>query len=117
MRRKNGAADPASSGTYIHPNGTVAYLKAADFILTPLQSWRSPATAAAYPIRWRIQIPRLALNIEVTTPVPNQELALPAVAYWEGLIHAAGTVADTPVTAHGYLELTGYQHPLTGMTQ
>jgi predicted secreted hydrolase len=117
MRLKNGQPDPASSGTWTRKDGTVVYLKAADFNLTPLESWKSPATAANYPIRWRIEIPRLHLTLEISTPLKNQELALPSLAYWEGLIHVTGSSAGAAVTGHGYLELTGYSAPLTGMAE
>jgi predicted secreted hydrolase len=117
MRLKNGHPDPASSGTFIPARGQPVYLKASDFILTPLDSWHSPATQAAYPIRWRVQIPRLKMDVQVSTPLDNQELALPGIVYWEGLIHASGTSGGAPVTGHGYLELTGYAATLTGLSQ
>jgi predicted secreted hydrolase len=112
MRLKNGQPDPASSGTFTRKDGTVLYLKAADFTLTPLESWKSPATAAHYPIRWRIEIPLLKLTLDVSTPLKDQELALPSLTYWEGLIHATGSAAGASVSGHGYLELTGYSQPL-----
>jgi predicted secreted hydrolase len=115
MRLKSGQADPASSGTWTRKDGTVVYLKAGDFTLTPLEWWRSGASRADYPIRWRMEIPRLNIDLEVSTPLKNQELALPSLAYWEGLIHAAGSAGGAPVTGHGYLELTGYSAALTGM--
>jgi len=112
MRLKNGQPDPASSGTWTRQDGTVLYLKADEFKLTPLESWSSPRTAANYPIRWRIEIPRIHLNVEVSTPLKNQELALPSLTYWEGLVRASGTIAAAAITGHGYLELTGYRQPL-----
>ena len=105
---KTASADPASSGTWTRKDGTVVYFKAGDFKLTPLESWKSRATPGNYPIRWRVEIPRLKLNLEISTPLKNQELALPTLAYWEGLIHATGSSAGAAVTGHGYLELTGY---------
>jgi len=108
MRLKNGQPDPASSGTWTHKDGTVVYLKAGDFHLTPLQWWKSAATAANYPIQWQIEIPRLRLDLQISTPLEDQELHFSTITYWEGLTHAAGAVAGLPVTGHGYLELTGY---------
>lgn len=95
----------------------MAYLKPGDFKLTPLAWWKSGATSGRYPIRWRIEIPGLDLNLLISTPLDNQELALPSLAYWEGLIHASGTADGAPVTGHGYLELTGYAAPLTGLRE
>ena len=114
MRLKNGQADPASSGTWTDRDGAVVYLKKDDFKLTPLEWWKSPATAGNYPIRWRVEIPRLKMDLDFTTPLKDQELALPSLVYWEGLIHAVGTVAGAPLTGHGYLELTGYSAALAG---
>jgi predicted secreted hydrolase len=115
MRLKSGQVDPASSGAFTRKDGTVLYLKAADFLLTPLESWKSRATATDYPIRWRVDIPRLNLNLDLSTPLKNQELALPSLTYWEGLIHAVGSSGGAAVTGHGYLELTGYGQPLSTM--
>ena len=39
------------------------------------------------------------------------------VAYWEGLIDLAGEQAGKPFRGHGYLELTGYAGPLTGLSK
>jgi predicted secreted hydrolase len=115
MRLKNGQADTASSGTFIPPNGIPVYLNASDFILTPLDWWHSAATHGAYPIRWRVQIPRLKMDLQVTTPLTDQELSLSTLAYWEGLIHVAGASGGAPVTGHGYLELTGYAATFTAL--
>jgi predicted secreted hydrolase len=114
MRLKSGEVDPASSGTWTRKDGTVVYLKADDLHLVALEWWKSGATAGNYPIRWRIEIPRLALDLEIRPPLKDQELALPSLAYWEGLIHATGTVGGAPTTGHGYLELTGYGTKLGG---
>jgi predicted secreted hydrolase len=93
----------------------VLYLKAGDFQPTPLQWWKSAATGANYPIRWRIEIPRLKLDLEISTPLEDQELHFSTITYWEGLTHVAGAAAGIPVTGHGYMELTGYGAALTGM--
>ena len=114
MRLTNGEADPASSGTWTQKDGRVVYLNVNDLKLTPLEFWKSGTTGGNYPVRWRVEIPRLGLSLEVSTPLKNQELALPSLAYWEGLIHTTGTVNGAAVTGHGYLELTGYAASLTG---
>jgi predicted secreted hydrolase len=117
MRLKNGQTDPASSGTLTQKDGTVLYLKQTDFNLTPVESWKSPVTSAKYPIQWHVEIPRLKLDLQVSTPLKNQELALSSIAYWEGLIHVTGSAAGAPVTGHGYLELTGYSAPLASLAK
>jgi predicted secreted hydrolase len=115
MRLKNGQVDPASSGTWTRKDGTVTYLKADDFTLTPQRWWKSVKTAANYPIGWRLEIPRLKVELNISTPMDDQELHFPAITYWEGLTHAMGTAGGVPVTGHGYMELTGYDTALTSM--
>jgi predicted secreted hydrolase len=117
MRLTNGQADPASSGTLTRPDGTVVYLGAGDFKLTPLDFWKSAATQGNYPIHWQVEIPTLGLTLEISTPLQNQELSFPGLIYWEGLIHATGRSAAAPVTGHGYLELTGYSPLLKPMSR
>jgi predicted secreted hydrolase len=92
------------------------FLQSSDFSLTPLaETWTSPITSAKYPIRWRVEIPRLGLSLEVSTPLKSQELSGAgkfAPNYWEGAISAAGHRGAGEVRAVGYLEMTGYDRPV-----
>jgi predicted secreted hydrolase len=116
IRKKDGTADPFSSATYIDSQGKSFHLRAGDFSLQPaMEIWKSSATAASYPIHWKIEIPGLNVHLEVSTPLPSQELAgqtnlLPA--YWEGAIAISGTRGRTPLSGVGYLEMTGYAQPV-----
>lgn len=116
LRRKDGTVDPFSAGTYVDAQGNKTTLKSADFILTPLSgTWTSSATHATYPIRWRIAIPKLALQLESRTLLANQELAGKTKLvpnYWEGAILLSGKRNDRPLTGVGYLEMTGYDRPI-----
>jgi predicted secreted hydrolase len=104
-----------SSGTLRLPNGETRHLPASSFTLTPLDHWTSDASGARYPVAWKIEIPLKQIVLHVTTPLKNQELRLAPVTYWEGAITAAGTHGGSPVTARGYLELTGYDAPLRAL--
>jgi predicted secreted hydrolase len=108
VRRADGAP-PFSSGTYVARDGRSRYLGAADFHLDPVASWKSPKTGAAYPIRWRISIPKLNLSIECAAAAPDQELAegKDGNTYWEGAVTYSGSVRGV-----GYLEMTGYASPV-----
>ena len=115
MRKRDGSSDPNSSGTFIFPNGESAHLTREDFELTPLAWWKSAATGGRYPLRWRLRIARLALDLEIATPLEKQELALESLAYWEGAIRVSGTRENRAVSGHGYMELTGYTAALPGL--
>jgi predicted secreted hydrolase len=116
LRRRDGTADPASSGTWIAADGTTHHLHADELKLTPVRWWQSKKTGGRYPIGWRIEVPALTLVAEISTPVEAQELVLQPISYWEGLIDARATRAGKPVTAHGYLELTGYAGEVVGLS-
>lgn len=116
MRLRDGGSDPFSSGTFVARDGTTRHLRRGDYQLTPTKFWTSKATGGRYPIAWELAVPALELRLTVTTPVQNQELVLQPIAYWEGLIDAAGTRAGQRLRAHGYLELTGYAGELVGLS-
>ncbi len=119
LRRKDGTADPFSSGTWRGPDGAVRHLRQADFTLTavPGKTWTSAASGGTYPQVWRIAVPSAGLELEVTPWLPDQELALEPVAYWEGAVEAAGTRHGNSVSAEGYLEMTGYSGSLEALKQ
>ena len=108
MRLANGQADPSSSGTWIAPDGTATHLRASDFQMTPVQSWKSKANGAQYPVGWRITLPGQAAEFTIRPAVEDQELSLGPLTYWEGSIDANGARDGKAVKGRGYLELTGY---------
>jgi len=116
LRRNDGSIDPYSAGTYVDAGGKTTHLHSTDFNLEPLgEKWTSPLTGAAYPIRWKISIPKLGIELEATTPLGSQELTgnlKPSPNYWEGAIALAGKRDAQPLSGAGYLEMTGYDHPV-----
>ena len=111
LRRKDGTVDRFSAGTFVDPSGRTTHLTVNDFSLTPGQIWISPETGGHYPIAWTIRVPRLGFESQLTTPLPQQELAGKIAAsppYWEGAIRVAGAMKSKPVQGVGYLEMTGY---------
>ena len=116
MRNKGGTVGAYSSGTFIAPDGTSTYLPLSDFSMPPAgQRWSSKATQADYPVSWHVSIPRLSIELDVTTPLASQELASKtelSPSYWEGAIDAKGTKNGTPYSGVGYLEMTGYARAL-----
>jgi predicted secreted hydrolase len=113
LRHRNGSIDPCSSGTYVDPQGRSTFLANRDFSLTPSgDNWTSAQTKATYPERWRVSIPKLQVQFEVTTPQRAQELVTTyGPSYWEGTIAVTGTRGSATLHGQGYLEMTGYAAP------
>ena len=112
LRRRDGSRDPHSSGTLTRADGRVIHLDSSDFTLTPSGPiYRSPSTAASYPVGWKVELARERVSLTVSTPLPAQELDfsdVTGVAYWEGLVDVSGSAGGAAVTGRGYLEMTGY---------
>jgi predicted secreted hydrolase len=107
LRKKDGTAGPASSGTLIGPSGETRSLSLADFAIEDAGEWRSPRSGARYPERWRLRIPSEDLDLEVRPLLADQELDV-SFRYWEGAVGLEGTHRGRPVQGRGYVELTGY---------
>ena len=108
--------DPLSAGTYIDAKGRPVHLQAGDFALLPKSEvWKSPVTGAAYPVQWHIVVSKLEIELEVTTPLRNQELtgnSRMVPNYWEGAIDLKGRRGSAAVAGVGYLEMTGYDRAI-----
>ncbi len=116
IRRKDGSIDPYSAGTFVDAHGNTTHLRRDEFTLESEGAvWVSPATRAAYPTHWKIAIPKLGMALESSTLLPSQELASPAgfvPAYWEGAVVLTGSKGRSRIDGVGYLEMTGYDHPI-----
>jgi predicted secreted hydrolase len=111
LRRADGSADPASSGTLVLSDGTTRHLSVADIHIDTGGTWTSPMSKAVYPNRWRLTIPSLDLALDLTPLLDQQELRTSGstqVTYWEGAVAVSGTTQGKPVKGRGYVELTGY---------
>jgi predicted secreted hydrolase len=116
IRRRDGSIDQYSAGTFVDANGKTTHLRSSDFQLEPVgEKWTSPLTGAAYPIHWKIAIPKLGMEFEAKTPLASQELTGNtkfSPNYWEGAIVLTGKRNAQPLSGAGYLEMTGYDHPV-----
>jgi predicted secreted hydrolase len=111
LRHADGAADPASSGTFIDPEGRAHVLSLNDYTLEPVSFWTSPRSHARYPQRWRLTVPSRGLSLELIPRMTEQELRTERstqITYWEGAIESTGLSGGKPMTGLGYMELTGY---------
>jgi len=104
LRKKDGAADPFSAGTFIDKQGHGTALSFGDFTAVPGKEWISPETGTHYTIEWTIRIPSQGIEAVVATRLPKQELASKIrgnPSYWEGAVDISGTRKGV-----GYLEMT-----------
>ncbi len=106
LRRHDGSVDPNSAGTSVDAQGGAYTLAVRDVELVPIDYWTNPQ-GISYPVRWRMQVPREALTLELDAYVLNQELDH-SVRYWEGAMSVHGMRENQPVAGYGYLEMTGY---------
>jgi predicted secreted hydrolase len=93
--------------TVAWPDGRQERLGAEDFTITPTGEWTSPITAITYPVAWEVSIPGMDTTLAVETIFDDQEMDVQFV-YYEGAIHAEGTMLGESTRGRGYVELTGY---------
>ena len=114
IRKTDGRPDPSSAGTWVAADGGSEHIRQAEFSVEVLERWTSPRSKGSYPIRWRLRVPKLSLDLIVTPIFPEQELDTAKstkVIYWEGAVAAAGALQGRAVKARGYVEMTGYAEP------
>jgi predicted secreted hydrolase len=82
-----------------------------EIAFSPGRRWRSPRTGVTYPVSWQLRVGTRQFAIEPLLDDQENDARMSSGAlYWEGAVrvreqaHAAGV---------GYLELTGYQRPLS----
>ena len=73
LRRADGMPDEHSAGTWVEVDGATA-LQREDVRLVPGRRWTSPASGAAYPVEWRVEVPGRAAILEVAAALDAQEL-------------------------------------------
>jgi predicted secreted hydrolase len=64
--------------------------------MTPEQSGKNERTKANYPISWRIAVPEEQLEFSLRPVMPNQELVLDPLIYWEGLSILKARAPENP---------------------
>jgi predicted secreted hydrolase len=115
IRLKDGGRDRFSHGTWIDDEGNAVPVKNEDFELVPGRIWTSKETGGEYPVEWKLSIPKLNLDLDVSAAMDAQELVLQPISYWEGSVKANGTREGKAVQGRGYLEMTGYAGGLVGL--
>jgi predicted secreted hydrolase len=113
IRRADGSIDPYSSGIYIAPDGRTTPLGQQDFTIEVTDSWDSPHSGTSYPAGWSVNIPPLAMTLEIVPLLSDQEFT-GSYTYWEGAVQVTGQQNDSLRTGFGYVELTGYSGSMGG---
>ena len=108
-------------GMTVFQSGTLRTLKGEVFdikevTMMPKGNWKSPHDGGLYPSGFEVSIPSRALMLSLTPKLSDQELVLPPFAYWEGAVKGEGQQGGKPVTAEGYLEMTGYGGKILGLS-
>jgi len=99
------------SGTVRDPDGAVHSLGPEEIAFTPRRMWRSPHTQTNYPVAVRVRAGTRQLDLEPLMDDQENDTRLSAGAvYWEG---AVGAFERGRRVGQGYLELTGYERPLS----
>jgi predicted secreted hydrolase len=106
LRKRGGARDPISAGTWLDTDGTTRPLTSADVAIEALDRWQSPR-GGTYPAHWRLRVAPLELDLELEPVLADQELGT-TPRYWEGAVDVNGTRAQRRISGRGYVELTGY---------
>ena len=107
LRRKDGQADPFSTGALVDAQGGARPLARDDVRLEVLATWRRPRSGVTYPARWPLTEAARGLVLEVAPRLAGQELIV-GPRYWEGAVTVRGTEGGRPVAGRGYAELVGY---------
>jgi predicted secreted hydrolase len=108
LRERDGAVSPASSGTFMSPDGAAQHVGQSKFEITVEEVWRSPHTQGEYPAGWTIRLEVQDCQLDVRPRMADQEIHFASVTYWEGAVHFEGECGGSPVRGSGYVELTGY---------
>lgn len=100
-----------SAATVRTPTGEVQPLIDGEVEFNPLRSWHSPHTGADYPVSFRVRIGEREFTLAPLLDDQENDTRLSSGAvYWEGAVRAA---EQQRAVGRGYLELTGYERPLS----
>lgn len=107
LRLKDGTADALSSGVLVDAGGATQRLKPDDIQIKVLDHWQSSKSGARYPAKWRLDIAKEGISLEISPVLADQELNT-TVRYWEGAVSVQGKQRAGKLGGFGYVELTGY---------
>jgi geranylgeranyl pyrophosphate synthase/predicted secreted hydrolase len=102
---------PKSAGewaVHVGRDGTRTLHKDVRFEVTKM--WRSTQTFFEYPVKWKLTVPSAKIELEIEAAFEDQEFLtlISKPSFYEGRVHAKGSIAGQPRTALGVLERSGY---------
>lgn len=100
-----------SGGSWRGPLGQTRDFAPHELQMEPLRKWRSPSSAASYPVEWLLTTPvgRFKLRALIEAQEVDARLST-GMRYWEGASELHSTESSGPGErlGLGYLEMTGY---------
>lgn len=100
-----------AAGTVRDPDGHTRSLNRDQIAFAPRRYWRSSRTGVNYPVSWQVRVGERELSLEPLLDDQENDTRLTTGSiYWEGAVRVADHGEDV---GRGYLELTGYERPLT----
>ena len=73
IRDAQGDYGPDTFGTFVDAGGGAHAIESGGVTFRPGRRWRSEATGAEYPVEWRVEVPGLALRLDVRPRLDAQE--------------------------------------------
>jgi predicted secreted hydrolase len=116
LRDKTGGTVWAGGSWRAQGSSTPVVFASDQVSFQPGRLWTSPASAAVYPVEWRVTVPGASSaprHFTVRALVDNQELdssRSTGAIYWEGLSELLDEQGQA--VGRGYLEMTGYARAL-----
>jgi predicted secreted hydrolase len=100
-----------AGGTLRDAGGQVHNFGPNEIAFTPVRRWRSPRTGVTYPVSWlvRLGVRQFAIDPLLDDQENDARFSSGAI-YWEGAVSA---LEGSHPVGSGYLELTGYDRPLS----
>lgn len=105
LRREDGTGTPIPACALILPDGQVQRFRRREIRLEPLERWRSPRTGSSYPVVWRLAVPIINLELELSPLTDDQESDGP-IRLWSGVVRAAGRLGEAAIGGRGRIETT-----------
>ncbi|MEC0232799.1 lipocalin family protein [Paenibacillus kribbensis] len=99
-----------SWATIMHPDGTQTVTYAKPLSQGIKKYWRSEASGKKYPVEWKVELPDINSEFEVSTFPVNQEMVSPMPvpgSCFEGISTVKGTYKGEKIEGYCFVEITG----------